>query len=98
MVQSGVEKKDRFLHARHSRNWLPAPATGAQRDTSRQNVLVGRRESGTFSEAGEAVRTMHSLASGGHQGINQNAGRAGAAHLVHSVAGASVRWVRCDRR
>jgi hypothetical protein len=66
VVQSGVEKTDRFPHVRHSRNWVLAPPTRAQRDPCRQNLLVGRCESRTLSEAGEAVGAMHRLASRGH--------------------------------
>jgi hypothetical protein len=49
-------------YARDSRDWIFETAAGFERDSAGQNVLVGGREIGPVSQAGEVVQKMLGMA------------------------------------
>ena len=69
----------------YSRNGVLAITASVERYSPRQNLLVGRREIGTFSEAGKVVGSLHGLAGRRYSRVNQRPVRQKQAEPIDSV-------------
>jgi hypothetical protein len=68
------------VYAQYSRDGFLEVDASAERHSARQNLLVGRRQIGTLSEAGQVDRALYGLAGGGHSGVDQNSLRSDIEH------------------